>query len=179
MRLIICLGLLLSLCQDLRSQDYFTRSGHVWFFSSTPAEDITAHNYQVLSRVTTDGKLQFAMLMKGFKFEKALMEEHFNEKYAETSKYPKAGFKGKVVDFSRVDLGQEGTYPVKVVGEMTIHGVTRTVKASGQFIVEGGQLRAEALFQLKPEDYDITLFSSNIAEMLDIHVDMEYELQNP
>ncbi|MEM9985979.1 MAG: YceI family protein [Bacteroidota bacterium] len=179
MRLIICLGLMMSLAHDLQSQDYFTRSGHVWFFSSTPAEDITAHNYQVLSRVSSDGQVQFAMLMKGFKFEKALMEEHFNEKYVESSQYPKAGFKGKVVDFSQVDLSQAGTYPVKVVGEMTIHGVTKSVEASGQFMVAGGQLRAEALFQLRPEDYGITLFSAKIAEVLDIHVDMAYELQNP
>lgn len=169
---------LLALVSGLSAQSYFTRTGHIWFFSHTPAEDIEAHNYQVLSQIKPDGSLQFAMLMKGFEFEKALMQEHFNEKYVESDKFPKAGFKGKITNLDQIDLSKDGTYPTKVAGEMTIHGVTKPVQTEGTIEVKEGKAVAKAKFSLKPTDYDITLFSSKIAEVLDIHVDMNYQAQD-
>ena len=61
-------------------EKYFTRDGHIKFFSSTPVEDIEADNYKVTSVLDeTTGKVEFAANMKSSEFEKALMEEHFNE----------------------------------------------------------------------------------------------------
>ncbi len=174
----IILGLLaLAFLGPLSAQSYFTRTGHVWFFSHTPAEDIEAHNYQVLSQIKADGSIQFAMLMKGFEFEKALMQEHFNEKYVESDQYPKAGFEGRIVNVDQIDWETDGRYDAEVEGEMTIHGVKRPVKTQGVIEVQGGQALAQATFRLEPTDYDITLFSSKIAEVLAIHVDMDYQKQ--
>ena len=73
------------------SQNYITKTGHIWFFSDAPLEDIEAHNYQVTSVLNAErGEMVFKVLMKGFQFEKALMQEHFNEKYVESDKYPES-----------------------------------------------------------------------------------------
>src|SRR5882762_5343542 len=89
------------------SQDrVFTRKGQISFYSKAPLEDIEAHNkaaVRVLDKTT--GQLEFSVLMKGFEFEKALQQEHFNEDYVESDKYPKAVFKGKLADVSKVKFG--------------------------------------------------------------------------
>src|SRR5689334_13278421 len=76
---------------------FITRSGHVWFYASTPLENIEAHNHQVSSALNTaNDSIAFSALNKGFEFERALMQEHFNENYMESDKYPKSTFKGKI-----------------------------------------------------------------------------------
>src|SRR5690349_23750589 len=84
----------------VHAQDkFFTKSGQVTFSSKTSLENIEAHNKSVTCVLDVKtGNLQFAVLMKGFEFEKALMQEHFNENYVESHKYPKAEFKGQIVN---------------------------------------------------------------------------------
>ena len=80
---------------------FFTKTGSISFFSKTPLEDIEAHNRSVTCVLDSKtGNVQFAVLMKGFEFKKALMQEHFNEDYIESDKYPKAEFKGQIVNNS-------------------------------------------------------------------------------
>ena len=79
---------------------YLTKNGAINFFSKTVLEDITADNNQVLSIVdATNGKMAISILMKSFLFKKALMQEHFNENYVESDKYPKATFTGTILNF--------------------------------------------------------------------------------
>lgn len=54
------------------------------------------------------GQLEFAVLIKGFQFDKALLEEHFNENYMESSKFPKSTFKGMIENPSAVDWSKHG-----------------------------------------------------------------------
>ncbi|MDZ7777115.1 MAG: hypothetical protein U5L09_16625 [Bacteroidales bacterium] len=71
------------------AQRYITKSGHIKFFSSTPVEDIEAHNRSVqMALDSKTGDVVFKVLMKAFQFEKALMQEHFNENYVESDKVP-------------------------------------------------------------------------------------------
>ena len=119
--------------------------------------------------------------MKGFQFEKALMQEHFNEKYVESDKYPKTVFKGKVTNIEEIDFTKDGEYPAKVKGALTIHGVTKEVEAEGKFVIENGEVSATASFPIAVADYEIKIPSvvrDNIAKEVEISVEMKYSLMN-
>jgi polyisoprenoid-binding protein YceI len=103
------------------------------------------------------GALQFALLMKGFEFERALMEEHFNENYVESNKFPKSEFKGKIKDVDEIDFTKDGTYKLKVKGDITIHGETKEVETEGKLVVQGGKINADADFNLKLSDFKISI----------------------
>ncbi|MFM8371203.1 MAG: YceI family protein, partial [Bacteroidota bacterium] len=103
------------------------------------------------------GKIQWAVLLKSFKFEQALMEEHFNENYAESNKFPKATFAGQITNLSEVNLAKDGTYNAVVTGKMTLHGVTKDITANGALNVSGGKIRVNAGFSLMLPDYGINI----------------------
>ncbi|MBK9148208.1 MAG: YceI family protein [Flavobacteriales bacterium] len=164
----------------LAAQDrYMTRTGHIDFHSSTPLEDIHADNDKVTSvwDVTT-GAIEFSVLIKAFTFEKALMQEHFNENYMESSKFPKATFKGTLKGVTADQLSMAGTYPVTVDGTISIHGVDQPAKAAGTITIDGkGGIRAESNFQVKPEDHGVKIpgaVRKNIAEAMEVSVRMDF-----
>ena len=161
------------------AQKYFTRSANISFYSDTPVEKIEATNHQATSVVDLEkNEMVFSVLMKSFEFEKALMQEHFNEKYVESDKFPKAQFKGTFKAEKAVDLSKDGEYPVTVSGTMNIHGVDKQVTTKGTFTVKGGKLIGKSEFKLKVADYDITIpgvVKDNIAEEVKITVDATYE----
>jgi polyisoprenoid-binding protein YceI len=163
----------------LNAQKHMTRNGYISFFSSTPLEDIEAVNNQVASILDTEtGELVFQVLMRSFRFEKKLMEEHFNENYVESEKYPKSTFSGKIINFKDIDLKEDGEYEVNVEGELTIHGVTRNIRETGIVKLENGNISASSVFIVKPEDYDIEIpnvVRENIAKEIEVKVDMKYE----
>lgn len=171
--LLLCFGF-----SHLQAQKYFTRDGKISFYSDTPIEKIEAHNPKATCILDTEsGRMEFAVLVKAFQFEKALMQEHFNENYMESSTFPKSIFKGQIKDTTQVDFSQDGTYEVTVEGELTIRGIARTVSTPGQIIVAGEQISASAKFETKPEDHGIKIPSvvrKNIAEV--VHVDVQVTL---
>ena len=156
------------------AQRVYTKNGLISFFSSTKMEDIKADNNQVLCVLNTQtGDLQFSLLNKGFHFPKALMEEHFNENYIESNKYPKSTFKGTVADITKVDFTKDGTYPVSVKGDLMMHGITKNITAAGNITVKGGKVTAAAKFMVKLADYNISIpgaVKSNISESIEITV---------
>ena len=183
MKYLIILSLLtISIQTNSYAQKYMTRTGHIWFFSHTDIEDIEAHNHQSTSIIDLEkGEMAFAVLMNGFQFEKALMQEHFREKYVETEKYPKASFKGKIVNAKEFDFSKDGTYEVKVSGELTIHGVTKEIETMGTLEIKGEEILGKAKFQVEPEAYDIKIPSvvrDNIAKNVDVNVDIKYSAMN-
>jgi len=155
------------------AQKYMTRTGKVSFFSSTPVENISAVNNEVGS--VMDGKtgdLVFQVPVKSFKFEKALMQEHFNENYMESDKYPKSEFKGKV-DVSKVNFAKDGKYDATATGKLTMHGVTKDVNIPGSITVKGGQATLASKFKVKPQDYQIkipAMVESKIAKEIEVTV---------
>jgi polyisoprenoid-binding protein YceI len=161
------------------SQKHFTRDGKISFYSEAPLEKIEAHNAKATSVIDTEnGRMEFAVLIKGFQFEKALMQEHFNENYMESNEYPKATFKGQIDDLSAVDFSKDGEYEVQVSGEMTIHGVTQPLKAPGTIVVQNGELSAKASFDLTVADYKIeipAIVREKIAKVVSVVVEMDYE----
>ena len=179
-RTVLVTGLTL-LASALTAQKIYTKNGRIAFFSSTPIEDIRADNNQVMSVLNTQtGELQFSVLVKNFHFKKALMEEHFNESYLETEKFPKATFKGTVADITKVNFRNDGSYPVSVTGDLTIHGVTKKITAPGTITVKNGTTSGNAKFNLSPADYNISIpkvVRNNIAETIEVTVACIYDQQ--
>lgn len=173
--------LLVSLSSFLSAQNYVAKDGYVWFYSHTPVEDIEAHNRQVVSILNPEtGELQYTLLVKSFEFKKALMQEHFNENYMESDKFPKSSFKGTITNIKEIDFTKDGEYTAKVKGDLTIHGVTKPVEVEGKVIVNGNKSVAKAKFIAKPGDYDIEIPSvveKNIAKEIEVNVDVTYSKQ--
>lgn len=141
-------------------QKYFTKNGKINFdaTSSSSPEKIEGVNRSATCVVDLKtGAIQFALLMKGFEFERALMEEHFNENYVESNKYPKSEFKGKVKDVDEIDFSRDGTYKLKVKGDITIHGETKEVETEGKLVVQNGKINADAEFTVKLSDFKISI----------------------
>lgn len=158
---------------------YMTRNGKISFFSRTPMENIDAVNNEVLSVIDLKkGELAFAVLVKGFHFERALMEEHFNENYMESTKFPKATFNGTFKNLPAVDLKKDGSYPVQVEGDLIIHGTTKKTLVSGELIVKDGKLMSKSSFKLVPKDFKIdipSVVAEKIAEAIDVTVECAYQ----
>lgn len=158
---------------------YFTKTGTIVFFSHTDLEDIEGTNHKVTSAFeTTGGKMQFSVLMKAFEFEKALMQEHFNENYVESDKYPKASFDGTIDNIKAINFEKDGTYKSTVTGNLTIKNKTQKVSTEGTFIVKGSDVQGKAKFKIKLADYNVTIPSvvkDKINEQVEIRVDMNYK----
>ncbi len=156
MKNILLVFVLLCTAAAAFSQTYSTRTGRISFYSSTEKETIKAVNNGVYAVIDAGKKnLAFALLMKSFVFEKELMQEHFNENYAESDKYPKASFNGAYT--GDVDATKDGVYKVTVKGNLTLHGVTKPVEAPATIEVKNNTLIGTAQFTIKLEDYGITI----------------------
>ena len=153
---------------------YSTKSAKISFYSSSTLENIEATNKSGTALIDAGtGDLQFSVLMKGFEFRKALMQEHFNSKFVESDKYPKASFKGQVVNNSAVNYSANGNYPVKVKGQLTIHGVTKAVEIPGKIVIQDGKLLASSTFNILLADYKISIpkmYVDNISKSIKITV---------
>jgi len=159
-------------------QKYMTKNGYIGFYGHTPVEDIKADNNQVSGIIdVATNQIVFQVLMKSFRFDRSLMEEHFNENYVESDKFPKASFKGTVTEPAGVDLNKTGAYEVTVSGDMTIHGVTKPVTVKGTIEVLADAIKAISKFNILPEDYDISIPSvvrEKIAKEMEVTVNMNY-----
>ena len=164
------------------SQKYFTKTGHISFYSDTPLEKIEAHNKSsncVLDLPT--GKLEFGVLIKGFQFKKALMQEHFNENYLESSKFPKATFKGQIDNYTPIEVKKNGKISVKVSGDLTLHGVTKKINTDAVLNVVNGKIDADATFNVLLADFNITvpsLVKQQISKSVKVIVDVTLEALN-
>ena len=161
------------------AQKYFTRNGKISFHSDAPLEKIEAVNSSATSVLDTEsGKMEFAVLIKGFQFEKALMQEHFNENYMESSKYPKAVFKGQIDNLDDVKFSTPGTYPVKISGDLTIHGVTQSREMEGTLSVKDSGIVGTSIFEVTVADHNIKIpavVKDNIAKVVEVNVEMNYQ----
>ena len=166
------------LCLNTQAQKYMTQNGTVSFFSKTPIEDIEAVNNQASSVVDLEnGNMAFSLLMKAFTFEKALMQEHFNENYVETEKYPKATFKGQIQDIGNVKLSDEPT-EVRVKGQLSLHGETKEIETKGTIQQKGDQIILKSTFNVAVADYKIKIPSAveeNIAKTIEVKVNGTYD----
>lgn len=180
MKLLLSLIILVLFTSTLQAQTYLSRNGKITFFSKAPVENIEAVNNDVTSFFDIQkGEFAFVALIKSFKFQKALMQEHFNENYMESNTFPKANFKGAITDLSKVNFSKDGSYPVTVKGDLTIHGITKNITAPGMISVSDGKLNASSKFNIQLKDFNIkrpAAVINSVAETISITVDCKYDL---
>ena len=163
--------------QDL----YVSKNAKISLFSSAPIEDIKASSStgaSVFNAAT--GELAFSVAIRSFQFPKSLMQEHFNSDYMESDKYPRATFKGKIKEY--IDVSKDGTYPITVIGDLSVHGVTQNRSITGKLIVSGGTISMTSEFVVKCADHNIKIPSivfHNIAESIQMNVTVNYIKNNP
>lgn len=164
----------------LYAQKSELQKGKVTFFSEAPLENITATTEDVAGIIDMS-KNQFAFSIKviTFRFAKSLMQEHFNEKYMESDKYPKATFTGSLQNFKSNHKGEQS---VLAVGKLTIHGITREVSIPGKIDMSNQKkLHIISTFNVRLEDYNIErpkLVWQNLAEEIEISVDFTFSTNN-
>ncbi|MEQ6118644.1 YceI family protein [Reichenbachiella sp. MALMAid0571] len=160
------------------AQRLIDRSGEVTFFSEAPVENIEAVNKQALCAMDlSNGNIAASMLMKSFRFKKALMEEHFNENYVESGKFPKSTFKGSIENFDATEFQEKGAFTKTAKGEITIHGITQPLETEVSFRVDADLISAETKFMLLIADFDIKIplaVVNNIAEEIKINVSFQF-----
>jgi polyisoprenoid-binding protein YceI len=180
MKLLFCLVLLTLAGTVASAQDrLITRNGAISFYSKTAVEDIEAHTQTAVSVLDKKtGQVEFSLLIKSFTFEKALMQEHFNENYLESDKFPKSVFKGHIDDLNKIDFSKDGKYVVSITGQLTIHGETNMVTVPASFALANGKAMANAEFNVNLADYKISIpsvASEKISRTVKISVELTYE----
>lgn len=154
------------------AQVFSTSSGAIGFFSSTPVEDIQAKSDKVLAVMNAKREVAFSVSNTTFQFPNKLMQEHFNEKYMESEKYPTSTFKGKINE--DIDLTKDGEHKVTVTGKLNIHGVEMDRTIPGTITVKDGVIHLVTDFKVKVADHKIEipkLVLSKIAEEISVNVD--------
>jgi len=159
---------------EIFGQRYIARNGSIRFFSTAPLENIEAINNQGLSVVDiSSGEIAFTIPITGFEFEKNLMQQHFNENYMESERFPNSTFKGKIFGFTDSSKDQ----PLKASGDLTIHGVTKNITVNGTGYFAEDKIILKASFPIKLADYKIKIpkvVFYNIAEVVDVSIEFEY-----
>lgn len=170
----ILILLLLSYAQTIIAQKYQLKSSRITFFSSAPIEDIKAVNTKSSSIFDTEtGQIVFSVPINAFQFDKSLMQQHFNEEYLESDKYPRSTFQGKIIGFEPGKRQQQ----VRAKGKLTIHGATHEIEVPGSVRVYDDRIEMMSVFTVKLVDYNIkipALLWKNIAEEIEISIDLTY-----
>jgi len=165
-----------SFCQS----KYITKTGAVSFEASVPSfEEVSANTNAVTSILNIEnGEFATLILVKGFRFKNALMEEHFNENYAESDKYPKATFKGIIKDFSSDIISSQKEFQLN--GELYFHGKTKKLENIKVTLIENPDgIKMSGNFTVKSSDFDIKIpqiVKNKISE--EIKIFFQFKLQS-
>jgi polyisoprenoid-binding protein YceI len=175
---ILITSFLLGIAFPVCAQRYVAENGSISFFSQAPVENIEAGNNKVTSLFNvSDGMVAFSVPIKEFQFEKKLMQEHFNDKYMESDRFPRATFSGKVTGYSMTGAGLQS---VRAKGKLSIHGIVKEIDVPGTFEVKNGQVVVKSKFKVLNKDYGIEipqLLWKNVSEEIEITINMTYKHQ--
>lgn len=163
------------LAQATHARMLSTKVAYASFYSEL--EEVLAENYSGQSELNTEtGELRFTFPIPSFQFENALMQKHFNEADVMDSKnFPRSKFIGSIKDITKVNFASDGTYRIKVNGNITMKNVTKSVETSAEIKIESGRVRASASFKLDRYEYGITGKEGSISQILEITVKANYE----
>ena len=157
---------------------YSSNTGTVNFFSHTDVEDIKGENHKVKAAFDAkSGKIQFSLLVKDFEFEKSLMQEHFNENYMKSTKYPRATFNGTIDQVENINLSQDGVYKSPVSGKLKIKDVVKEITTEGTFTVKNGVVNGKSMIVVNPEDYNIKIpkvVRNKISNDIEVSMDVDF-----
>lgn len=168
----------LLLAGQATAQRYVSEKSVIEFYSKAAIEDIQARNEKATALFDPDQRtIAFVVPIDGFRFDKALMQQHFNEKYMESEKYPRSTFQGRVEGFTPKPKGKQN---VRAIGKLLIHGVTRDVDIPGEIAVNtDGTISLLSKFVVKLADHNIAiprLFWQNIAEQVDVTLEFTLKM---
>jgi hypothetical protein len=156
----------------VNAQIYMGKTCVTHFFSKTSMKDIEASSNTAKPVLdAASGSFQMRIQNSSFKFESSFMQEHFNENYMESEKYPYSTFKGKINE--KVDYTKDGTYNVTCAGTMDMHGTIQQVTMPGTLTIKGKEITIVSKFKIKPADYKIkvpSLYVKEIAEEIDVDI---------
>jgi polyisoprenoid-binding protein YceI len=176
--LVVCIVFSFFFWQADAQNRFFTKDAKINFNSSTPLEDIVAESNQATTFIDIDkNEVVFSVLTTSFRFRRALMEEHFNENYMESTKYPKAKFVGKITSPINWKSGQQTI--VDVIGQLIMHGVTKEVSLKAKITAGEGIIKTVASLKIIPGDFGIDIPSAvrdKIAKDVTITIDAVYTL---
>ena len=176
------LGLLVFLVttQGFSQEKFLTKDGYISFFSHSLVEDIKADNNQVLSVIDSKtGEVAVQLLMRSFIFKKALMQQHFNESYVESHKYPKATLKGFILNFNELDATQSTT---EIKGTLTMHGKSKEISFSAAVQIVDETIKLSGDFTVEVADFDIKIpavVRNNIAKVIKVTFNLNHKPYNP
>lgn len=178
-KMISVLVVFIALGFQMNAQKMMCKDGHLWFFGSTPLENVEAHSKTSSGVIdVATGNVVVSALLKSFEFEKALMEEHFNENYVESDKYPKAVFKGQILNNADVTYTKDGKYTAKISGDLTLHGATKKIDTEVIMDKKADVLHVTGKFIVTPQDFNIeipSLVKDKIARNIEINIDMNFK----
>ncbi|KQR69803.1 YceI family protein [Pedobacter sp. Leaf176] len=167
----------LLLYTGLKAQVWVSKSVTSSFYSSTPVEDIDAQSKSGASAIDTKtNNMIFKISNTSFQFKKKLMQEHFNENYMESDRYPTSDFKGKIIE--QIDFSKSGSYPITVKGNLQIHGVSKEYTTKGLLTIANGEAKASSTFNVKLADHNIkipTIVFKQIAETILVKITAIYQ----
>lgn len=161
-----------------------TKTAFVSFYSHTAVEDIKAENFSVTSVLNEEsGEIVFSVPMQAFEFPKALMQKHFNNaSFMNTKKFPKAKFKGSILDFDKVDLSVNGEYKIKTKGVITIKGVDQDpFEAEGTIVVSSGAITLNSVFGVTVANFEVKMPKrkvENLAKVVEVTLKSEYKKED-
>ena len=174
----VALVLFLLISFSTFAQNYYTKTGNTQFNASVEAfEPVEATNNSTTAIINvTSGEIASLLFIKAFNFRVALMQEHFNENYMDSSTFPKATFKGLISDFNLSDISStEKKYLLK--GILTVRGVEKEIETPATFSQNEDKLLMEASFGVQPEDFNIKIpksVSDKIAGTITISLAYEF-----
>ncbi len=170
--LILALALFIFQTQSDAQKVFATRNGQITF-SAPSDDDVKAVNNEVTSRVADNGQITFSLLVKGFKFKYAEMQEHFNDQYMESQRFPRADFRGNILNLNDVYFSKNGSYTLTVKGDLSMHGVTKNITANGTMEVKDGKLTISTQFALLMKDFSVD--ASSITEKVSVDLSCHYQ----
>lgn len=175
MRTLIFFALIALMGTNAIAQKYLSEESYIRFFSEAPLENIEATNEEARSILDlATNQIAATVPITGFQFKKKLMQEHFNENYLESDKYPQAKLTAQLegIDWDNPDK------EVTAKGEMTIHGRTNEVDLKGSIVKDGVNIIVDAVFMIELQDYKIKIPKAvfyNIAESIEVTVKFTYK----
>ncbi|MEM6720425.1 MAG: YceI family protein [Bacteroidota bacterium] len=173
--LYLCMFLMVG---TVAAQKYYTKTGTTYFKASVAAfEPVEAKSNSTTAVLRADtGELAALLFIKSFHFRIALMEEHFNENYMDSDKYPKATFKGKLAGFTMADVSSTAK-EYDLAGTLTVRGQSKEIATKAKVSKDGDKIIIASLFSVKPQDFGIEI-PSIVREKIakEINITLNYEL---
>ena len=170
--LFICISVFFLITLAQAQKIYGTRNGKITFSSPTD-EDVKAVNNEVSSRIADNGQITFSLLIKGFKFKYAEMQDHFNDQYLNSTLFPRADFKGMMVNIKEVDFTKDGSYKVSVKGDLNLHGVSKNITTNGTIEIKSGKPTVSCKFVMLMKDFNVD--ASSVTEKVTLEISCQYQ----